>query len=280
MSLATERRFFSPELRAASSGRRISGLAAPFGVRADIGLWVEEVQRGAFARSIEQRADVAALLNHDDSRVLGRISNGTLRLQEVSRGLQFSCDTSRTTAGDDALSLIRRRDVYQMSFGFSVPDGGESWDTTIDSAGRRRDLRTLTDIDLFDVSPVTFAAYGQTSVAADGVQKRDGECECTCEECQNGDCEDCSDEDCADENCRCQQRSARRRRAPIGLPIGLLFPAGAPAHAPVEMRSAIARALGAVSDPKVITRAVLSDAEWEARARARAALAMLEDLGL
>ena len=159
--------------------------------------------------------------------------------------------------------MIRRGDISEMSFGFAVPAGGDSWDTTIDSAGRRRDLRTLLDVNLFDVSPVTFAAYPTTSVAADGVQKRDGECDCTCEECQNGDCENCSDEDCSDENCRCQQRSARRRR----VPIELLFPAGAPAHAPVEMRSAIARAL-----------APISDEEFKMRARARCQAVRLECL--
>jgi phage head maturation protease len=56
------------------------------------------------------------------------------------------------------MSALKRRDVSQMSFGFSTL--GDEWRMDITPPER-----TLTDVELFDVSPVTFPAYPQTEVA-------------------------------------------------------------------------------------------------------------------
>ena len=233
-----ETRSFRGKVRAA--GREIYGTAAVFNTRTDIGpgLWLEQIQAGAFSRSIRERRNVACLVNHDPSMVLGRTANSSLTLRESSAGLEFSCDVSATSFGDDLLQLARRGDIGECSFGFTVPIGGDRWETMTDAQGRTRDLRTLLDVDLYDVSAVTFAQYSGTSVQT-GRDILDGEDE-PCE---------CGDPDCDDPDC------VERSR---------MIPASA-GRAQLELRSRI-------------SRAPISDAEWEARARARAALALLEDL--
>ncbi|MEA3540534.1 MAG: HK97 family phage prohead protease [Pseudomonadota bacterium] len=133
MAAATlERRAFT-ELRTA--GRRIEGYAATFGTVADLGAFRERIAPGAFRSAIA--GDVLALLDHDAGKVLGRTRSGTLRLTEDSRGLAFSLDVPETQAGRDVLALAERGDLGGMSFGFNVPEGGESWD------GRTRTLRSI-----------------------------------------------------------------------------------------------------------------------------------------
>ena len=56
---------------------------------------------------------------------------------------------------------MKRGDITQMSFGFTVRPGGQDW--AKDDEGRY--IRTLKKLRLYDVSPVTFPAYPQTDVA-------------------------------------------------------------------------------------------------------------------
>ena len=129
---AVERRSFS-EVR--SNGRRLEGYAATFGSEARMGSIVETIAPGAFSSALA--GDVLALLDHDTGKVLGRTRFDTLRLTEDSRGLAVSLDLPDTQAGRDALALAERGDLGGMSFGFTVPKGGESW------AGERRTLRSI-----------------------------------------------------------------------------------------------------------------------------------------
>ncbi len=162
----TERRVFTPdqlEIRAAESedGRsKIVGYAAVFNQLSEplAGRFREQIRPGAFKRSIKN-GDVRALWNHDPNYVLGRTKSGTLRLEEDDRGLKIEIDPPDTQWARDLMVSIQRGDVDQMSFGFRVLK--DEWD-------RREDgtiIRTLIDVELFDVSPVTFPAYPQTSVA-------------------------------------------------------------------------------------------------------------------
>jgi uncharacterized protein len=164
--MTRELRFRPRAVRSEGDGRYVSGYASVFNQITDIGPFLEQVKPGAFARAISDRQDVRALLNHDSNLVLGRISNGSLHLKEDTFGLWFRCDVGRTKFGDDLLEMIRRQDVRECSFGFSVAPGGEEW-TTVTSDSGRRELRTLTDLDLFDVSAVTFPAYSGTVVGVD-----------------------------------------------------------------------------------------------------------------
>lgn len=147
-----ERRAFA-ELR--SNGRKIEGYAATFNAEADLGGFRERIAPGAFRSALSN--DILALLDHDTGKVLGRTRSGSLRLSEDSRGLAFSLDLPDTQAGRDVLALAERQDLGGMSFGFTVPEGGEQWD------GRTRTLRT---IGLKEISIVSaWPAYPDTEIA-------------------------------------------------------------------------------------------------------------------
>lgn len=137
--------------------RRIEGYAAVFDVLS-VPLWGfrERIRPGAFARTIRE-ADVRALWNHDSNFVLGRTKSGTLDLAEDDIGLRIAIRPPETQWARDLMVTIERGDVDQMSFGFVV--AGESWHTEGNET-----IREVEDVDLFDVSPVTFPAYPQTTV--------------------------------------------------------------------------------------------------------------------
>ena len=142
-----------------SSGQQIAGHAAVFDVETDIGdMFSEIVRPGAFQRAIRDSQDVRALFNHDENHVLGRTRNGTLRLAEDARGLAVEIDPPNTQTGRDVVELIRRGDVSQMSYAFVVKQ--ERW--TERSGGTP--LREVLDLDLYDVSPVTYPAEITTEI--------------------------------------------------------------------------------------------------------------------
>lgn len=151
---ASERRAAPIEVRA--RGRRLEGYAALFGTEARIGTFRETIRAGAFSGSLKR--DVLALVDHDPGKVLARTKSGTLRLAEDTRGLAFDLDIPDTTLGRDVLALAERGDIGGMSFGFTVPQGGDHW------SGDARELRSVT---LYEVSVVlAFPAYEGTIVNA------------------------------------------------------------------------------------------------------------------
>lgn len=122
--------------------------------------FVERVAPGAFAGSIEG-GDVRALWNHDPNYVLGRTTAETLRLDEDEHGLSVDILPPDTSWARDLMTSMRRGDVNQMSFGFQVVR--DEW-ATEKMDDQVRNVRTLLEVRLYDVSPVTFPAYPQTSV--------------------------------------------------------------------------------------------------------------------
>jgi HK97 family phage prohead protease len=144
----------SLELRAV--GRKLTGHAAVFNERADIGGFQEIVMPGAFTRALASGSDVVALLDHNPSQLLGRTASGTLQLSEDHRGLAFSIDAPATSLGNDVLELVRRGDIRGASFSFRATD--ERWPT--------RDLRELRAVELHDISLIqSQPAYAGTDVA-------------------------------------------------------------------------------------------------------------------
>jgi hypothetical protein len=101
-------------------------------------------------------------------QILGSLRAGTLRLTEDNHGLRVEADLPDTQLGRDTATLLRRGDISSMSFGFTVPSGGDSWNTD----GTER---TLKSVRLFEVSIVGMPAYTATSAsvrAYDVVAKR------------------------------------------------------------------------------------------------------------
>lgn len=158
---AVETRHAASELRAA--GRRLEGYAATWDTPARIGGaggFTESIRRGAFRAALTTPGrDVLALVDHDPSRLLARTASGTLRLAEDARGLAFQLDVPDTQLGRDVLALAERGDLGGMSFGFTVPPGGDAW-----PAPDRRELRAVS---LQEISVVhAWPAYTATTVAA------------------------------------------------------------------------------------------------------------------
>ena len=89
--------------------------------------------------------------------------NGTLRINKDARGVRFDLMPPDTSWGRDAIESIRRGDVSGVSFQFSTRRDGTS-DTWEKPGADGVALRTVLDADLYEVSPVTFPAYPQTSV--------------------------------------------------------------------------------------------------------------------
>lgn len=140
----------------------IRGHAAVFDkLSENLGGFRERIAPGAFDSVLED--DVRALFNHDGNLILGRTRAGTLRLFLDDVGLGYELTPPDTQAGRDLMTSIKRGDVSQSSFAFRVAAGGDSWDEDEDGVI----IRTITKFGrLFDVSPVTFPAYPDTSVAA------------------------------------------------------------------------------------------------------------------
>ena len=160
-----ERRFIPVddiEVRADGDAPVIEGYAARFNKWADIGgMFRERIAAGAFADTIADD-DIRALFNHDPNFVLGRTSNGSLRLNEDNKGLFMENTPPGTQAANDVIALIDRRDVTGQSFGFSVQE--EKWQTK-EIDGTPTEHRTITKARLYDVGPVTYPAYEITDVS-------------------------------------------------------------------------------------------------------------------
>lgn len=148
------------ETRAEEEKKTIEGYFAVFNRETE--LWkdvFEEIAPGAFDSSMDR--DVRALLNHNDDIVLGRTTAGTLTLKADNVGLWGSIAVNENDT--DAMNLyarVQRGDVSQCSFGFNIlreatehrDDGSIKW--------------TLEDVELWEVSPVTFPAYADTGISA------------------------------------------------------------------------------------------------------------------
>lgn len=151
------------------------GHAIVFGERTEIGnaqswgFW-EQVDAGAVDRAISEEHDVRLLLNHNPDHLLARTKSGTLTLEKKSKGLYVEAPLPNTTVGRDLAVLLERGDIDQMSFAFQIK--AEKWESLDDGS----ELRTILDMDLFDVSPVTYPAYKTTDAslrsAAEAIRAR------------------------------------------------------------------------------------------------------------
>ena len=130
-------------------------------IKTYFGAFRETIRPGAFSRVLGENPDVRALFNHDPNNVLARSTNQTLTLRQDSRGLYIEVRPSDTTVGRDVVALIERGDVTGMSFAFTIArvrweEFGEDEDEL--------DMREILEIDqLYDVGPVTYPAYDQTT---------------------------------------------------------------------------------------------------------------------
>jgi HK97 family phage prohead protease len=163
-----ERRSYAAEYEVrglANSRVELRGYASVFGTPYEMhdmfGEYSENVQRGAFATTLANRADVAYLANHS-GLTMARTIPGSLRLSEDTRGLHTVAQVN-TTRGDvrDLVAAIEDGDVDQMSMGFRVVT--QEWSSDYSQ-------RTMVALDLHrgDVSAVNYGASPTTSVSTSG----------------------------------------------------------------------------------------------------------------
>ena len=166
-----EFRSVTAELREVGDGNTFVGYAARFNSPSQPLPFIERIAPGAFSRTLRARRDVRLFINHDSGQVLASKRSGTLRLAEDEYGLRVEADLPDTQAARDLKELMRRGVVDSMSFGFTVPRGGDRWSDD----GSERELR---EVVLHEVSVVTgFPAYEATSAAVrslDGLAERTG----------------------------------------------------------------------------------------------------------
>ena len=200
MSNKLERRMYSAQFRAVKDDgkpTKLEGYAAVFDQPSeDLGGFREIIKPGAFARTLKEGADVRALFNHDPNFPLARTKDGgktgTLRLSEDKQGLKCSIDMPDTQAARDLMALVEAGVVDQMSFGFYVRE--QNWNMVTDGK-ESEEMREILDVELFDVSAVTYPAYPQTSLEArskfmfpEGTPERRAAEQCSDDDCANADC--------------------------------------------------------------------------------------------
>ena len=148
--------------------KTFTGYAALFGAPSAGLPFTEVIAPGAFRRTLSRVADgkkiVSFLFGHDESRALATTASGRLELTEDERGLKVEArlDPADPDAAGVISKLTHEARAMGMSFGFTIPKNGDSWD---------EDTRTLREVNLFEVSvlsagqtPAYPATLGLTSV--------------------------------------------------------------------------------------------------------------------
>ena len=151
------------ELRAGGDSRKIEGRSIVFNALSqDFGGWKEEISPDAISDEIINASDILFLLNHSDSRgILGRKRKGSGSLSTEIRedGVYFSFDAPQTSLGDELLEYLRRGDITQCSFAFTVDD--DDWKEQEDGTY----IRTIKKFHrIYDMSAVYTPAYTDTEV--------------------------------------------------------------------------------------------------------------------
>ena len=133
---------------------RLAGYASVFDVPDASG---DVVRRGAFARAVAEAAatpgtaPVPLLWQHDAAQPIGRVDH----LSEDSRGLRVIASLADTRVARDAAALLESNALTGLSFGYRVR-----------ASTPGRGTRTLTDVELIEVSLVTFPMQRLARVVA------------------------------------------------------------------------------------------------------------------
>lgn len=149
----TENRFF--EVRALEEGKRTIVGTIPYNSRSEYMGFYEVLAPGCFSKSLRESKDIRLLLEHDDTKLLARTKNGSLRLTDDQYGLHFEADLPDTTDGNNLIECLRTSLLDQLSFGFiAINDkyevvGGD-------------EQRTIIEARLLEISVVSNPAYAQT----------------------------------------------------------------------------------------------------------------------
>lgn len=166
-----ERRFCKVEEFRANTNKdgtvTLEGLAAVFNAESNNLGWFTEIILPSAFDNILGSSDCRSLFNHDPNLILGRESAGTLRLEKRDNGLWMSVDLPGTQYAKDLAVSVGRGDIREQSFCFIVKT--DAWSYDRDTG---QETRTIVDVrELIDVSPVTFPAYDDTTVAKRSLER-------------------------------------------------------------------------------------------------------------
>jgi len=132
--------------------------------------FVERIAPGAAKKALK-RSDVRALKNHDPNLIFGR-QGVNLTLRDTADGLYYEATPINTRNFSDIAEEIDAGLLTGQSFGFTILN--DEWEG-LDSDSPKR---TITEIgQIFDVGPVTFPAYTDTSVALRSLERAKTEAE-------------------------------------------------------------------------------------------------------
>lgn len=155
-----------------SDGLTLEGYAAVFNEPTRIsnafeGDFNETITRGAFARAVRQNPKPVVQFDHGQHPLLGSIPIAALTsMREDDKGLYIQARIHDNWLTEPVRDAIKSGSIGGMSFRFRPAPGGEQWDD-------RRENRTLTDVDLFELGPVVFPAYAGTAVSVRSQQLAD-----------------------------------------------------------------------------------------------------------
>ena len=128
------------------------------------GSYIEIVKRGALDGA--DLSDVRLLVGHDATKIPLARTPKTMSLKLDEAGLTFEAALPDTEAGRAAYQAVERGDLRGMSYAFTVPDGGDSFDP-------KTNTRTITKIaKVYECSLTAFPAYESTYVSAESRDSR------------------------------------------------------------------------------------------------------------
>lgn len=150
---APETKLVTTTVDAVALDGTFTGHAAIFGVE---DLAHDVIERGAFTASLGRRGPdgIKMLWHHDPAEPIGR----WLEIREDARGLFVRGQLITTVArGREALALMTAGVLDGLSIGFRTVKG---------SRARGSGLRRLSEVDLWEISLVTFPMQPQARIAA------------------------------------------------------------------------------------------------------------------
>jgi uncharacterized protein len=150
---ARETRSFAIQIKAAGDDGSIEGYGSVFGV---LDNWDDVIDKGAFSASLAEHKAAgtmpAMLWQHDADHPIGIWTE----MVEDAKGLrvkgQLALDTVK---GQEARALLKMGAINGLSIGFI----SKQWAYDVET-----DVRTLTEVDLWEVSLVTFPANEKARV--------------------------------------------------------------------------------------------------------------------
>lgn len=144
------------EVRAAGDGEAtLHGVAVAYdSLSQDLGGFVERFAPGTLDKHLTN-PDLRVINQHDRAFVFGRVGAGTARFRVSEGRVLYEADPPDAQWARDAMASIRRGDIYQSSFAFRVPEGGDTYERKGSTI-----VRTVHEVsDFIEAGPQTTPAY-------------------------------------------------------------------------------------------------------------------------